>query len=165
MSRLWAPWRMKYINGIDQKSECFLCDIVAAPAGEDAANLVISRHERSFVLLNRFPYNNGHTLVCPNSHKSSLAEFTPEEMLEVMQVTSSTMELLKQVMHPHGFNVGMNLGRVAGAGLPGHLHVHIVPRWDGDTNFMPVLADVKVIPQALEDLREMLVAALGKDKE
>lgn len=163
MSRLWAPWRMQYIENIDQKSDCFICDVLNAPLSHDAQHLVVSRHPRCFVILNRFPYNNGHLLVCPNSHKGDLACLDPDEMLELMQVTSSTIELLKRVMHPHGFNVGINIGRVAGAGLPGHLHIHIVPRWDGDTNFMPVLADVKVIPQALEELRDILANALSED--
>jgi ATP adenylyltransferase len=160
MERLWAPWRMTYIGGLDQGSACFLCDIANADECDDASTLVVERRERTFVVLNRFPYNNGHTLICPNAHKATLAELTDDEMLELMQTTRDTVALLEKVMHPNGFNIGMNLGRVAGAGLPGHVHMHIVPRWDGDTNFMPVLADVKVIPQALEDLRAMLAEAL-----
>lgn len=162
MSRLWAPWRMQYIDCIDKNCECFICDILNAPLDQDAEHLVVSRHRRCFVILNRFPYNNGHLLVCPNSHKSCLNELEADELLELMQVTSSTVDLLKRVMHPHGFNIGINLGRVAGAGVPGHLHMHIVPRWEGDTNFMPVLADIKVIPQALEDLRQQLVRAAAE---
>lgn len=158
MERLWAPWRMTYIDGIDQGRKCFLCDI--AGAGDDEAALVVERRERTFVVLNRFPYNNGHTLICPNAHKATLAELTDDEMLELMQTTRDTVALLEKVMHPSGFNLGVNLGRAAGAGLPGHVHMHVVPRWDGDTNFMPVLADVKVIPQALEDLRTLLAKAL-----
>ncbi|NLX60220.1 MAG: HIT domain-containing protein [Phycisphaerae bacterium] len=157
MERLWAPWRMTYITGLSSPDGCFLCD--ALKADDDAASLIIDRRTHTFVLLNRFPYNNGHTLVCPNAHKAGLGELASEEMCELMQTTHETMELLKKVMRPDGFNVGMNFGRVAGAGLPGHMHVHIVPRWNGDTNFMPVLADVKIIPQALEDLRQLLVDA------
>lgn len=158
MERLWAPWRMSYIGGITGGSDCFLCDILADD--DDAANLVVERRERTFVVLNRFPYNNGHTLICPNSHKATLDELAEDELLELMQATRETVALLKKVMYPDGFNIGVNIGRVAGAGLPGHIHLHIVPRWDGDTNYMPVLADVKIIPQALEDLRELLVRAL-----
>jgi len=157
MERLWAPWRMTYIDGINDESDCFLCDVFKSD--DDAKDLVVTRNENTFVVLNRFPYNNGHTLVCPNAHKAELDELEDDETAELMRTTGRTMNLLKKVMRPDGFNVGMNFGRVAGAGLPGHLHVHIVPRWNGDTNFMPVLADVKIIPQALEDLRELLVEA------
>lgn len=160
MKRLWAPWRMTYIGGIAPSSGCFLCDILGSDT--DTENLIIERRERTFVVLNRFPYNNGHTLVCPNAHKAELDNLTDEEMLELMQATRDTVALLRKVMRPDGFNMGVNIGRVAGAGLPGHVHLHIVPRWDGDTNFMPVLGETKVIPQALEDLRERLVKALGE---
>ena len=127
--------------------------------GDDAEVHIVHRGDLAYVILNRFPYNNGHTLVCPNAHKAELDELTDAETAELMRTTGQTMSLLKKVMRPEGFNVGMNFGRVAGAGLPGHLHIHIVPRWSGDTNFMPVLADVKIIPQALEDLRELLAKA------
>ena len=157
MERLWAPWRMTYIKGINDKDGCFLCDI--SGSDDDARDLVVTRDEHTFVVLNRFPYNNGHTLVCPNAHKADLDELTDQEMGGLMQATARTMKLLKKAIRPDGFNVGMNFGRVAGAGLPGHLHIHIVPRWNGDTNFMPVLADVKIIPQALEDLCELLIKA------
>ena len=157
MERLWAPWRMSYIGGITEGSDCFLCDILAD--SDDAENLVIERRQRTFVVLNRFPYNNGHTLVCPNAHKAGLEDLTADELLELMETTRDTMALLGRVMHPDGFNMGINIGRAAGAGLPGHIHMHIVPRWDGDTNFMPVLADVKIIPQALTDLRDLLISA------
>ena len=162
MKQIWAPWRMKYIDGIVDSDGCFLCEI--ARGDDDTANLVIERRERTFTVLNRFPYNNGHTLVCPNAHKAELDELDDDEMLGLMRATRDTVNLLRRVMNPDGFNVGVNIGRVAGAGLPGHVHMHVVPRWDGDTNFMPVLADVKVIPQALEDLRERLVNAL-QDEE
>ena len=158
MKHLWAPWRMCYIGSIHDKSDCVLCDIATRPA-DDPSNLVIERRTRTFAVLNRFPYNNGHTLVCPLAHKASLDELSSDELLELMEATRETVALLRNVMRADGFNIGLNLGRVAGAGLPGHVHMHIVPRWDGDTNFMPVLADVKVIPQALEELREKLVAA------
>ena len=158
MERLWAPWRMTYIGGITSGSECFLSDILRAE--DDAANLVVERRDRTFVVLNRFPYNNGHVLVCPNAHKATLDDLSEDELLALMLTTRDTAALLRKVMRPDGFNIGVNIGRVAGAGLPGHVHVHVVPRWDGDTNFMPVLGDVKIIPQALEDLREMLVRSL-----
>ena len=162
MERLWAPWRMAYIGCIPSQGGCFLCDIAAG--NDDAANLVIDRREHTFTVLNRFPYNNGHTLVCPKTHKASLEELTDAEQLEMMQATRDTVALLKKVMCADGFNIGINLGCPAGAGLPGHIHLHIVPRWNGDTNFMPVLADVKVIPQALEDLCAALVRAKSSDE-
>lgn len=162
MDRLWAPWRMDYIGSIAPQSDCFLCDIVGNDGQADAANLVVERRENTFVVLNRYPYNNGHTLVCPNAHVADLDGLDDTIMLELMQATRDATALLRQTMRPDGFNIGVNLGRVAGAGLPGHVHVHIVPRWSGDTNFMPVLGQAKVIPQALEDLRAMLVEALGK---
>jgi ATP adenylyltransferase len=114
------------------------------------------------VVLNRFPYNNGHLLVAPRSHKGRLSELDPSETLETMQTVSRMVDLLAEIMNPDGYNIGLNLGRVAGAGLPGHLHWHIVPRWAGDTNFMPVLADAKVIPQSLDSLYDLLASHLSK---
>ena len=154
MERLWAPWRMTYIGGISPESDCFLCEILRGD--DDAANLVVERREGAFVVLNRFPYNNGHTLICPNAHKATLDELGDDELLALMQATRDTVALLGRVMRPDGFNVGLNIGRVAGAGLPGHVHMHVVPRWDGDTNFMPVVGDVKVMPQALGELYDVL---------
>ena len=155
MERLWAPWRMSYIGQIPEGEGCFLCRI--RQGSDDEANLVLARREKTFVVLNRFPYNNGHTLICPNEHAGTLEALSTETLCELMRTTSDVMKVLQREMRPDGFNVGMNFGRVAGAGLPDHLHLHVVPRWSGDTNFMPVLADVKVIPQALEELRQKLV--------
>lgn len=153
---IWAPWRMDYILDANRDG-CFLCDALAS--GEDARNFVLERRERCFSIFNRFPYNNGHLLVAPNAHKGDLAELAEEELVDVMRLTRDTQGLLARTMTPHGFNIGMNLGACAGAGVPGHLHVHIVPRWNGDTNFMPVLAGAKVIVQSLEALYQVLRAA------
>lgn len=169
MDNLWAPWRLAYIKGNESKEEparaplpllaggeadCFLCrDAVDEP---QAANLIVERSNRSLVVLNRFPYNNGHLLIAPLRHVGQLGELTEEEQLDCLRLVSRLIGQLDQLMHPEGFNVGLNLGRAAGAGVPGHLHWHIVPRWSGDTNFMPVLANVKVIPQSLEALWELL---------
>jgi ATP adenylyltransferase len=141
---LWAPWRLAYIKSPDRPAtgECFLCSGRDRPA-DDRRNLVLHRGRHALVVLNRFPYNNGHLLVAPYAHKAHLSELTGR---------------LTRAMSPDGFNIGLNLGKVAGAGLPGHLHWHIVPRWNGDTNFMPVLADVNVIPQSLDALYELLTA-------
>jgi ATP adenylyltransferase len=127
---------------------------------DDRANLIVLRQPLTVVVLNRFPYNNGHLLVAPRAHKGELAELTPDEMLEIMQTMQRLVGVLKDCLRADGFNLGLNLGRVAGAGLPGHLHWHIVPRWHGDTNFMPVLSDTRVIVQSLESLYDLLAERL-----
>jgi ATP adenylyltransferase len=134
---------------------CFLCQGLAE--ADDRRHLILRRTPLSVVVLNRFPYNNGHLLVAPRAHKGRLDELTAEELLDGMETLRQMIRLLDQRLHPEGYNVGLNLGRVAGAGLPGHLHWHVVPRWQGDTNFMPVVADVKVIAQALDALYDQLV--------
>ena len=160
MQRLWAPWRMTYIDGFGDDGShdgCFLC--AARDADDDRKALVLLRHEHAFAVLNRFPYNNGHALIVPNAHKGCLADLSDDEMLALMTLTRDLLGLFGDLLRPDGFNVGLNFGRTAGAGLPEHLHLHVVPRWNGDTNFMPVLADTKVIPQALEDLYDRVRAA------
>ncbi|MBM83010.1 MAG: HIT family hydrolase [Planctomycetaceae bacterium] len=161
--QLWAPWRLAYIVTTDDKPkhDCFLCHYQGEE--NDLENLVISRGEQTISVLNRFPYNNGHLLVAPNHHKAGLDELTEDELVGCMQEVQRLTAILKTVMNPDGFNIGLNLGRVAGAGLPGHLHWHIVPRWNGDTNFMPVLADVKVIPQSLNALWELLNVEMSRN--
>ena len=153
---LWAPWRLNYILANKDKPDdgCFICRALADQA--DRTNLVLWRGTQSVVLLNRFPYNNGHLLISPNAHKGTLAELNDSEMLELMQTQRQMMQVLDPVLEPHGYNVGLNLGRVAGAGLPGHLHWHLVPRWNGDTNFMPVVSDTRVVVQSLEALYDLL---------
>ncbi len=161
MDQLWAPWRLSYVTAAKAPAEndpCFICAGLAAD--DDRRNLIALRTERSVVVLNRFPYNNGHLLVAPRAHKGRLDELTPDEMLETQETLRRMVGVLDGLMHPDGYNVGLNLGRVAGAGLPGHLHWHVVPRWHGDTNFMPVLGDVKVIVQSLEALYDLLVGRL-----
>lgn len=161
MEVLFAPWRMAYIEASVKESSpegCIFCYYPARPVDEDARNLVLHRGRRAFVMMNAFPYNPGHLMVAPYRHVCELSQLDDEEMLELMRLQAKALEVIRRVMSPHGFNLGMNLGRVAGAGIPGHMHVHLVPRWEGDTNFMPVVADVKVIPEALgrtyEKLRE-----------
>jgi ATP adenylyltransferase len=153
---LWAPWRLNYILATKDNPEsgCFICRGLADRA--DRENLVLWRGPQTVVLLNRFPYNNGHLLVAPAAHKAALAELNDAEMVDMMQAQRRMMDALDQVLQPHGYNVGLNLGRVAGAGLPGHLHWHIVPRWDGDTNFMPVVSETRVIVQSLHSLYDLL---------
>ncbi len=148
---LWAPWRIPYIRELHKNEGCFLCHDLAHPQ-EDAENLVLWRTGKSLVVLNRFPYNNGHLLIAPARHIADFDETTDKEMLELVKLVRESQRALSMTINPCGFNVGLNFGRCAGAGLPGHLHVHVVPRWDGDTNFMCVCTDTRVISQSLLDL-------------
>lgn len=162
MDRLWAPWRMAYIDGMSDAGSptdgCFLC--AARDTPDDRKALVFLRRPHAFAILNRFPYNNGHTLIVPNTHQGDLADLGDEEMLGLMTLARDVMGVYKRFLRPDGFNVGFNFGRTAGAGLPEHLHLHVVPRWNGDTNFMPVLADTKVIPQSLDAFYGRTLAAI-----
>lgn len=158
MDRLWAPWRLSYVAGGEKPADdCFICRGLAADA--DREHLIVARTERTAVILNAFPYNNGHLLIAPKTHKPDLDALDDAELLELQQTVRKYVRILREKMKPDGFNVGLNLGRTAGAGLPGHLHWHVVPRWNGDTNFMPVLGDTKVISQSLDALYEMLDGA------
>ena len=172
--RIWAPWRLSYVQSTDKKSsvpapqldflpgadcECFICQAAVDP--NSRGRLVVAQGEVSLAILNRYPYNNGHVLVAPRRHVGELEDITPSEHLEMAEAMTRLIGLLRQELQAEGFNVGLNLGRVGGAGLPGHLHWHIVPRWSGDTNFMPSLAGVKVIPQSLDALWELLSARIS----
>jgi ATP adenylyltransferase len=161
MDQLWAPWRLAYVANAGKPAAddgCFICRGLAE--SDDRANMIVLRTARSAVILNRFPYNNGHLLVAPFAHNGQLSELSVDELLDLQLVLRRMLAVLTEAMSPDGYNVGLNLGRVAGAGLPGHLHWHVVPRWNGDTNFMPVLADVKVISQSLDALYDLLVSKL-----
>jgi ATP adenylyltransferase len=154
--RIWAPWRLAYVKDAskDIEEECIFC---ATPAAEDdEANLIVHRGERCFVILNLFPYTNGHLMVAPYEHASRLQDLSAETVAEMMALAQRAMGRLEEVYDPHGYNVGINQGRVAGAGVEHHIHLHVVPRWGGDTNFMPVIADTKVMPQTLEQSYEAL---------
>lgn len=148
---IWAPWRMEYIDSLgDRDGEgCFLCRNGRAPE-DDEKNHVVWRSPAVLVVLNRFPYTSGHLLVAPTAHVAQLADLPDEVLFEIMRWIRDAQRVLDAALQPQGFNIGMNVGRCAGAGLPDHLHWHIVPRWEGDTNFMPLLGDVRVIPEALE---------------
>ena len=162
MDHLWAPWRLAYVaREAPPKSgdDCFLCHSLAE--ADDRKNRIVHRTPLGAVVLNRFPYNNGHLLVAPRAHKGRLDELTDDETLDLQQTVTRMVGVLEHLMKPEGFNVGLNLGQVAGAGLPGHLHWHIVPRWNGDTNFMTTLADVRVISQSLDALYDLLSSALA----
>ena len=157
--RIWAPWRLAYVKDAskDIEEECIFC---AKPAqDDDEANLIVHRGERSFVILNLFPYTNGHLMVAPYAHLGRLQELGSETLAEMMALAQRSMDRLEQVYEPHGYNVGLNQGRVAGAGVEHHIHMHVVPRWGGDTNFMPVIADTKVMPQSIEQSYEALKGA------
>lgn len=175
--QLWAPWRLAYVAGLGDKAapvepaplkflpgadpNCFICRAVAA--NTDRENLLVERTKLSVVILNRFPYNNGHLLLAPLVHKGRLDELEAGELLDLQQRIAAYLQHFERLMNAEGFNVGLNLGRVAGAGLPGHLHWHVVPRWSGDTNFMPSVAGLRVIPQALDALWEMLREAIAAE--
>lgn len=156
---LWAPWRMDYIASLDESGKqpvCFLCHYRDHP--NDSAQHVVHRGDHSLVLMNKFPYTNGHLLIAPLAHKADLTDLSDVETADLWSRTRDAKVLLDHVVGAHGYNIGINLGRCAGAGLPGHIHVHIVPRWNGDTNFMAVLGDVRVIPQSMDQLHAALVA-------
>ncbi|MCX7591236.1 MAG: HIT domain-containing protein [Kiritimatiellae bacterium] len=157
MERLWAPWRLEYVQK-GSGSECFLCQILKE--SDDRNNLLLKRGKHGAIVINRFPYNNGHLMIFPNRHVADIGVMTNEERLETMKLLNDAMGAVTRVLSPDGFNIGANIGRAAGAGLEGHIHFHLVPRWNGDTNFMPVLADVKVISQSLSNLWERLYPIL-----
>lgn len=180
LDRLWAPWRLDYVSGNEPAAppppvpqawlpgaepSCFLCRAAAvydAAQEVDRPLLVVARGALTVVVLNRYPYNNGHLLVAPRRHVGELNQLAPHEHVECMECLGRLAGVFRELMKAEGFNIGVNLGRVAGAGLPGHLHWHLVPRWSGDHNFMGVVADTRVIPQSLDALWEMLSEALGK---
>jgi ATP adenylyltransferase len=156
VKQLWAPWRLEYVQGADGEDGCVFCRALEA---DDETGLVVHRGARAFVLLNKFPYASGHLMVAPNRHEGEFGELDPEEAAEIHLLASSALDALAETMSPQGFNLGWNLGRIAGAGVVDHVHMHVVPRWAGDTNFMPVLADVKVMPEALEETRRKIAGA------
>jgi ATP adenylyltransferase len=174
---LWAPWRIQYIQGLcdepsaagkkkkqaGKKAGCFICHSLKHPQNDDE-NLVLWRTDKCIVIMNRFPYNNGHMLIAPARHVPDLEGADDEELLELIKLIRESQKALSLAIKPHGFNIGMNFGRCAGAGLPGHLHIHIVPRWDGDTNFMAVCAGTDVISQSLTELLGLL-KKISKEKK
>lgn len=152
MERIFAPWRIRYILAPKPK-ECIFCNAVKE---EEKRSLVIYKAKKSYVIMNRNPYNPGHLMVCPYRHVASTEDLDSDEMLEIFELINLSIKAIRNAMNPEGFNIGINLGKVAGAGIAEHLHIHIVPRWNGDTSFMPILADVQIIPEALEETYEKL---------
>ncbi|MBL8880250.1 MAG: HIT domain-containing protein [Phycisphaerales bacterium] len=161
-NNIWAPWRMDYIAGIDDsRGECFLCDYRGQPK-RDAEHHVLHRTASIILLLNRFPYSNGHVLIAPLDHIAQPEDLPESIMFEIARAMCDAKRVLTAAVNAQGFNIGMNLGRCAGAGLPDHQHWHIVPRWSGDTNFMPVLGGVRVVPDCLDRVREKFIAAAAR---
>ena len=150
MDRLYTPWRWDYMVN-PKPDHCPFCEYLAQDADHDPENFILLRAPHTFIVLNRYPYSNGHLMVLPNEHVSTLDVLSDETQFELMKLTTYCTQILKSAYHPHGFNVGINIGKAAGAGMEAHLHIHIVPRWQGDTNFMPVIAKTKVMPESLDD--------------
>ena len=166
MDRLWAPWRSQYIRessgttGEAPAPPCFLCAGLAGT--DDRGNLLVGRGDYSAIFLNKYPYNNGHLLVCPTEHRGTLGELTGSLLTEPIETVRRAVAVLDRILRPQGYNIGLNQGKTAGAGLPGHLHWHIVPRWDGDANFMPVLGGTKVIVESLDEFYDRFAAEWGE---
>lgn len=152
MERIWSPWRMAYIQAAKEQGEdggCIFCDLPAE--GDDVRTMILARGELAFVIVNSFPYNPGHLMVAPFRHVGAFTSLEAAELADVDALVARSIRALEQEMEPHGYNLGMNLGRVAGAGIPDHVHWHLVPRWNGDTNFMPVVGQARVLPELLEE--------------
>ncbi|MEN3037866.1 MAG: HIT domain-containing protein [Candidatus Kryptonium sp.] len=165
MDRLWAPWRAKYIESFsaennESKKECLFCEKIKQ--NDDEKNLILYRGKYCYIIMNLFPYNSGHIMVVPYKHTPNFSDLEDEEMLEVMKIIKKGISALELALKPHGFNVGANLGRVSGAGIADHIHFHIVPRWNGDTNFMPVISETKIISELITDTYKKLKDALSK---
>ena len=158
LERLWTPHRMVYIGGQDKPADASAaaCPFCAIPARDDEDGLVVARGTHAYVVLNLYPYNSGHLLVCPYRHVADYTELTEEEVAEVASLTRTAMTVVRAVSSPHGFNLGMNQGAVAGAGIAAHLHQHVVPRWEGDANFLPIVARTRALPQLLAQTRQLL---------
>lgn len=156
MKRIWAPWRKRYIFAKKRMSDCIFCRVRVAATKADRKNLLLYRSLHSFVMLNLYPYNNGHLMLVPNRHVPSLEKLEDEERLDILRLLDRSLGILRKSFHPQGFNIGMNLGKSGGAGVPDHVHIHVVPRWEGDTNFMPVIGGTKVISDSLNSTYEVL---------
>ena len=153
MEQIWAPWRIKYIQ-MEKVEGCILCE--KPRQNSDTQNYILHRGGKNFVMLNGYPYNPGHLMIAPYRHVANLEELTKEELHEHFEIVGRSIKILRQVFDPGGFNIGINMGKVAGAGIDDHIHTHIVPRWQGDTNFMPVVSDVRVVPEALAETYDKL---------
>ncbi len=160
MERIWAPWRIEYILSDKKENGCVFCNAIRD--SNDAERLIIHRGRFAFVIMNKYPYNAGHVMVVPNRHLSDPVELSEQEQLEMFSLLNRALKAIRVALKPDGFNLGMNLSRVAGAGIDDHIHIHIVPRWNGDTNFMPVIADTKVISEAIEETFVKIKRSFGE---
>jgi ATP adenylyltransferase len=161
LERLWAPWRITYLSSGSKPDGCILCQKVNASLEHDRENLVVYRGQTGFICLNLYPYTNGHLMVSPYQHTGSLESLDDATQLELMHLVTLGTRLLRKVMNPAGYNVGLNLGKAAGAGVDDHVHIHVVPRWEGDTNFMPVIGETRVMPELLVETRDKLAAMVA----
>ncbi len=162
MDKLWAPWRSKYVRNVHSIKGCIFCS--KPKANKDRANHIISRSRHAYSILNIYPYNNGHMMVVPFRHVNDISKLTDEELSDLMNLLKETKARLAKALNPHGFNIGINLGRAAGAGYKDHVHIHIVPRWQGDANFMPVITSTKIVSQSLDELYKKLTRCLPAKK-
>jgi ATP adenylyltransferase len=160
MDYLWTPWRFAYVTTADRAPTCVFCDKLTA--GDDQREYIVHRGQLNYIVLNIFPYTVGHLLIVPYRHIANMIEATPEELTELITLTQRSEQALRNVYHPHGINVGMNIGRSAGAGVAGHLHLHILPRWDADSNFMSIVAETRVLPEDLAVTWEKLRGEFGE---
>ena len=160
MKILWAPWRMAYIKSSDRKTGCIFCE--KPKEDRDRENLILYRGKKCFIILNRYPYTNGHLMIAPYRHVGEIEELREEELLECMKLLQESVKALKKVYNPDGFNIGLNIGKIAGAGVEGHIHFHIVPRWSGDTNFMQVFSETRVMPELLQETYDKLIGYFRK---
>jgi len=169
MDILWAPWRSKYIQSFKDEEQnthqkvCFLCE-AGISIGKERELLVVERLDKCFIMLNKFPYNGGHLMIVPYKHVPNLEDLTSEELLEMMEALKLAIKAINYISSPHGFNIGINLGRVAGAGVPDHIHIHVVPRWNGDTSFISIISDTKVVSQSLDETQQVFSEAFKKIK-
>jgi ATP adenylyltransferase len=147
---IWTPWRYEYVSSVDEREGCIFCD--KAKEENDRENLLVHRGERCFAILNLFPYTTGHLMIAPYEHTGTIEKLDPETLTEMMVLAQRCMSAIREIFGPEGFNLGVNISRVAGAGITEHVHLHLVPRWKGDSNFMPVIAETRVLPRTLDDV-------------
>lgn len=163
MSNIWAPWRMEFIESLRNKPDgCIFCNL--QEKGDDREKLVLARTAHAYVVMNKYPYNCGHLLIVPNGHKEKLTDLTDEEQAELMRLAAQSVDILMEALHAEGANCGVNVGRAGGAGVIDHVHMHVVPRWNGDTNFMPIMSDTRSMPEYLEQTYDKLVSGFSKIK-
>jgi len=156
VKRLWAPWRMSYIKHDKESFDCVFCHHPSQDSADDKKNLILYRGKHNFVIMNLYPYNNGHLMVVPYKHTGDLCDLNDDEMLELMQLSQMAIRIFKKAFNPEGFNTGFNLGAAAGAGIRQHIHFHVIPRWNGDTNFMPVIGETRVMPEHISETYDKL---------